>query len=266
MAAPSPTLSKHSQDETLFNYNTFSENTSTSNEPGLIYQGGTYVPQGSTFLRLIETDTFDKPTGNSVGRVVYSEPIKFWESSPTARQVSFETIIKFKITPSGNGAADGLAFFIAPVNTTIPIDSTTGGNLGIFGPKGTTPNLFAVEFDTFINDWDPKDRHIGIDIGSRKSVSTESFESGTGELVTAHINYNSKTSTISVGATSGQHKASLSCVNDLKNLLPQQVQVGISSAGGDPVTDSIPIEEQMEIETAIPLSFSDFPDDCSLFI
>ncbi|KAL8507998.1 hypothetical protein ACS0TY_018524 [Phlomoides rotata] len=232
MAAPSPTLSKHSQDETLFNYNTFSENTSTSNESGLIYQGGTYVPQGSTFLRLIETDTFDKPTGNSVGRVVYFEPIKFWESSPTARQVSYETIIKFKITPSGNGAADGLAFFIAPVNTTIPIDSTTGGNLGIFGPKGTTPNLFAVEFDTFINDWDPKDRHIGIDIGSRKSVSTESFESGTGEL----------------------------------NLLPQQVQVGISSAGGDPVTDSIPIEEQMEIETAIPLSFSDFPDDCSLFI
>ncbi|KAL8507999.1 hypothetical protein ACS0TY_018525 [Phlomoides rotata] len=200
MAAPSPTMSKDSQDGTQFNYNTFSQNTPTSTEPGLIYQGGTYVPQGFTFLRLTETDTLDKPTGNSAGR------------------------------------ADSLAFFIALVNTTIPIDSTTGGNLGIFGPKGTTPNLFAVEFDTFINDWDPKDRHIGIDIGSRKSVSTESFDSGTGELVTAHINYHSKTSSISVGATSGQQKASLSCVFDLKNLLPQQVQVGISSAGGDPVT------------------------------
>ncbi|KAL8479834.1 hypothetical protein ACS0TY_026690 [Phlomoides rotata] len=235
MAAPSPTLSKDSQDETLFNYHTFSQNTPTSIKPGLIYQGGTNVPQGSTFLRLTETDPLGKPTGNSAGRVVYSQPIKFWESSP-ARQASFETIITFKITPIYDGAADGLAFFIAPVNTTIPIDSTTGGNLGIFGPEGTTPNLFAVEFDTFINDWDPEDRHIGIDIGSRKSVRTKSFDSGTGEFVTARINYHAKTSTISVVATSGQRTAPLSYVFDLKTLLPQQVQVGISSAGGDPAT------------------------------
>ncbi|KAL8522430.1 hypothetical protein ACS0TY_012542 [Phlomoides rotata] len=73
----------------------------------------------------------------TAGRVVYYRPVRFWESSP-ARQASFETTIKFLITPSQNGAADGLAFFIAPVNTTIP-SGTNGANLGIFGSTGLLP-------------------------------------------------------------------------------------------------------------------------------
>ncbi|KAL8512537.1 hypothetical protein ACS0TY_018864 [Phlomoides rotata] len=214
MAAPSPSLSKHS-----FFYDTFTQMT-----PGLIYQGGTHVLQGSTFLRLTQTDTSGMAMGNSAGRVLYLQPIKLQ---------SFETTLTFKIKPSSDGAADGLAFFIAPVNTTIP-SGATGGNLGIFHSAGTTSSLFAVEFDTYVNEaWDPKDRHIGIDINSRKSVSTTSFDSGTGELVTAQIYYNSKTTTISVVATSGKQTASLSYVFDLKTILPQQVQVGISSAAGE---------------------------------
>ncbi|KAL8466122.1 hypothetical protein ACS0TY_035291 [Phlomoides rotata] len=222
MAAPSQTLSKHSQDETSFSFDTFT----------LMYQGGTHVPLGSTVLRLTKTDPLGKPIPYSVGRVLYSLPIKFLESSLPIRQASFESTITFKVTPSNDGAADGLAFFIAPFGTTIPSGSA-GGNLGIFGRNGITPHLFAVEFDNFVNEWDPKERHIGIDIESRVSVITAKFDSGTGELVTAHIKYNSKTNIISVVATSGQQTATLNYARDLSTILPQQVQVGISSAAGE---------------------------------
>ncbi|KAL8527717.1 hypothetical protein ACS0TY_005529 [Phlomoides rotata] len=216
----------HSQDKTSFTYNTF-----TTITPGLTFQGEASVPSGSGFLRLTETDSSGNPVSMSASRVVYSQPIKFWQRSP-AKLASFETIITFKMAPSVNGAAEGLAFFIAPVNTTIP-RGATGGNLGIFGSEGETSNLFAVEFDTYSNvAWDPKDLHIGIDVESRRSVSTKSFDSGTGALVTANINYNSNTQTISVVATSGQHTASLSHVFDLMTILTEQVQVGISSSTG----------------------------------
>ncbi|KAL8522447.1 hypothetical protein ACS0TY_012559 [Phlomoides rotata] len=222
----------HSQDVTSFAIDTFSQNSLS-----LTYQGGAHVPQGSTFLRLTETDSSGRPVINKAGRLLYSRPVQFWQRSP-ARQATFETTINFLITPSEYAAADGLAFFIAPVNTTIP-SGTTGvaGNLGIFGSTGTTPNLFAVEFDTFSNAWDPSYRHIGIDLESRNSTVHTRFDSATGQLVTARINYNSNTKTITVVATSGSQTASLSHVFDLKTILPEQVQVGISSATGAPVAN-----------------------------
>ncbi|KAL8508334.1 hypothetical protein ACS0TY_018800 [Phlomoides rotata] len=219
----------HSQDVTSFAFDTFSQNAL-----GLTYQGGAHVPQGSTFLRLTETDSSGLPKSWTAGRVVYSRPVRFWERSP-ARQATFETTINFLITPSQNGAADGLAFFIAPVNTTIP-SGATGANLGIFGSSGTTSSLFAVEFDNYVNGWDPSYRHIGIDIESRTSRNTTNFDSATGQLVNARINYNSNTKTITVVATSGSQTASLSYVFDLKTILPEQVQVGISSATGQTVS------------------------------
>ncbi|KAL8508333.1 hypothetical protein ACS0TY_018799 [Phlomoides rotata] len=220
----------HSQDVTSFTFDTFSQNTLDLN-----YQGGAHVPQGSTFLRLTQTDSSGLPMSANVGRVVYSPPVRFWERSP-ARQATFETTINFRITPSQNGAADGLAFFIAPVNTTIP-SGANGANLGIFGSTGTTSSLFAVEFDTYVNGaWDPNYRHIGIDIESRTSRNTTNFDSATGQLVNARINYNSNTKTITVVATSGSQTASLSYVFDLKTILPEQVQVGISAATGQYVS------------------------------
>ncbi|KAL8522423.1 hypothetical protein ACS0TY_012535 [Phlomoides rotata] len=220
----------HSQDVTSFTFNTFSPST-----PDLTYQGGAHVPQDSSFLRLTETDSSGLPNSWTAGRVVYSKPINFWERSSN-RQATFETTINFLITPSQNGAADGLAFFIAPVGTTIP-SGATGANLGIFGSTGTSSRLFAVEFDNFINGaWDPSYRHIGIDIESRNSKNTTRFDSATGQLVSARINYDANTKTISVVATSGSQTASLSYVFDLKTILTEQVQVGISSATGQSVS------------------------------
>ncbi|KAL8499330.1 hypothetical protein ACS0TY_022350 [Phlomoides rotata] len=126
----------HSLDVTSFTFNTFTPST-----PDLTYQGGAHVPPDSSFLRLTEIDSLGLPSSWTAGRVVYSKP--------SERQATFETTINFLITPSRNGAADGLAFFIAPVGTTIP-SGATGANLGIFGSIGTSSRLFAIEFDNFI--------------------------------------------------------------------------------------------------------------------
>ncbi|KAL8513731.1 hypothetical protein ACS0TY_013005 [Phlomoides rotata] len=207
----------HSQDATSFAFDTFSPNTL-----GAIYQGGAHVPQGSTFLRLTQTGSSGLPMRGNVGRVVYSRPVRFWDRSP-ARQATCDTRISFRITPSQNEAADGLAFFIAPVNTTIP-SGASGANLGIFGCTGTTSSLFAVEFDTYVNGaWDPLFRHIGIDIESRRSRNTTRFDSATGQLVTARITYTPWTRNITAVATSGSQRASLSYVFDLKTILPRWV-------------------------------------------
>lgn len=214
----------HSQDVTSFTFDTFSSNTIN-----LTYQGDARVLPGNKFLSLAGTEPSGQAKKESVGRVLYSKAIKFWESSP-ARQASFETTIRFLIKPSINGAAEGLAFFIAPVNTTIP-DGSVGGNLGIFNGS-TTPSIFAVEFDTNYNAWDPIYHHIGINVESRQSKNVTMFEAGNGQMITARINYNSNTKTISVVAFSLWQIAEVSYVFDLKTVLPEEVQVGITSSTG----------------------------------
>lgn len=200
------------------------------NPTDLIYQGDAHVPSGSTSLRLTRTDASGNPQPSSVGRVLYSPPLEFWEPS---KQASFETTIRFLITPVANrDAADGLAFFIAPVNTTIPSGSN-GANLGIFGSSGTGSSIFAVEFDIYVNGaWDPSYPHIGIDINSRNSRNVTSFENALSQVVTARINYVSNTRTITVVANYGSKTAELSYVFDLKSILPQLVRVGISASTG----------------------------------
>ncbi|KAL8499323.1 hypothetical protein ACS0TY_022343 [Phlomoides rotata] len=206
----------HSQDVTSFAFDSFD----------LTYQGDARVLSGSRILSLAETEPSGEAKKESVGRVLISKPIKFWESS-LARQASFETTISFLIKPSSNGAAEGIAFFIAPVNTTI-LNGTTGGNLGIYN----IPNIFAVEFDTNFNVWDPTYNHVGINVESRVSRNATRFNAGTGEVVTTRINYNPITKIISVIATSASETAELSYAFDLMTVLHEEGQVGITSSTG----------------------------------
>ncbi|KAL8537496.1 hypothetical protein ACS0TY_012572 [Phlomoides rotata] len=215
----------HSQDVTSFTFDSF-----TSNPTDLTYQGDARVLSDSSILSLAGTEPSGEAKKESVGRVLYSKPIKFWESSPAARQASFETSIRFLIKPSENGAAEGIAFFIAPVNTTIP-DGSVGGNLGIFtGP--TNPSIVAVEFDTNFNAWDPTYHHVGINIESRASRSVRRFDAGTGMVVRTIIKYDPNTKLISVFASSGFQYTEVHYVFDLKTVLHEEVQVGITSSTG----------------------------------
>jgi len=61
---------------------------------------------------------------------------------------------EFDYNISGGTGADGLTFAFVP-NPNYP--SSAGGLLDFCNTSG-----FAVEFDTFINEWDPPGRHIGV--------------------------------------------------------------------------------------------------------
>ncbi|KAH6794789.1 hypothetical protein C2S52_005266 [Perilla frutescens var. hirtella] len=224
--APSPTRAQG--DSTSFTYDFYGSQPTT-----LTYQGDAHFPSDTTYLRLTKTDSSGRPATYSAGRILYSNPVKFWESGA---QADFETTLKFIIKPNSGDSnpADGLAFFIAPVGSTV---GEAGGRFGIFDSSGEGPNIFAVEFDIYYNSgMDPNYRHVGIDIESMKSSNvTEVDDAILGQEVTALIDYKEATKLIRVQVTSGSKRFEVSYVYDLSKILDQQVQVGISAATGGQV-------------------------------
>lgn len=97
----------------------------------------------------------------------------------------------------------------------------------------------AVEFDSFANDWDPSSNHVGINVNSIVSVANVTWKSSikNGSLANAWVSYNSTTKNLSVYLTydenpTFQGQSILSHIIDLRELLPQEVRVGFSSATG----------------------------------
>ncbi|KAG6406479.1 hypothetical protein SASPL_134082 [Salvia splendens] len=212
--------------ETHFTFTSFAS-ASASAPTDLTYQGDTHVPTGASSLRLTKTDSHGLPQPYSTGRVLYSKPFKLWERLLV---ISFNTTIKFTITPAKDPAGDGLAFFMAPAGTTIP-DGAYGGDFGLFD----SPPIFAVEFDIFSNQWDPshKLRHIGIDINSVKSDAFVEFgDSCVGKKAELNIQYDG-VGLIYVHLKCEKETRLLEYEYDLGTLLPPFVQVGIASATGD---------------------------------
>nr|CAD1829512.1 unnamed protein product [Ananas comosus var. bracteatus] len=137
---------------------------------------------------------------------------------------------------------DGLAFFLSPSPSVLPSFSS-GGYLGLFN-NGTALNstqnqLVAVEVDTYKNYWDPSACHVGIDINSINSTVYEDLPNITrsGTRATVSIVYDNTTKYLSVllsydGNPNDTNSFSLSCLVDLKAILPQEVTVGFSAATG----------------------------------
>ena len=105
-----------------------------------------------------------------VGRVVYKKPLKLGALGWSASGARFQTQFTFQLVTSHTsygGAADGLAFFLAPT-AAVPAGSQ-GEFLGIDDPSSSstsTERFFAVEFDTYQNSYDPSASHVGIDINT----------------------------------------------------------------------------------------------------
>ncbi|KAL8533089.1 hypothetical protein ACS0TY_009367 [Phlomoides rotata] len=122
-----------------------------------------------------------------------------------------------------------MTFFMVPVNSTTT-SGGFGGNLGIYDAVIAGSAIFAVEFDMTTETHDPGYAHIGININSVRSQNTTRFPSASRELVIARITYDVPTRMISVVATYGSLNATVSFAFNLKALLPQQVQVGLSAS------------------------------------
>lgn len=118
----------------------------------------------------------------------------------------FTTTFEFRISDSGGATdasgqegADGITFTIQGVG-----GSALGGGGGGLGYDGISPSV-AVEFDTWLNPFDPDSNHIGINQdGSLSSLVTAAVpgEMNDSTLQTATISYDGTTLTAMIGGTS----------------------------------------------------------------
>ncbi|KAK9163445.1 hypothetical protein Syun_004347 [Stephania yunnanensis] len=223
-----------SANATSFDYSFFD-----SNSKNLIFQGNSSVTDG--FVQLT-TNRRDALLNNSVGRILYAEPVHLWDSR-TGKVADFTTRFSFNIKmlfpPDG---ADGMAFFIVPNGSQIPPNSE-GSTLGVFAEKtkfnSTQSPVVAVEFDTFPNSFDPRTDHVGIDINSIISVATwnRTLKYANETRGNVWIGYNSSTKILGVYLSFDPNPVFdgnyvLTYVVDLKTVLPEWIDVGLSAATG----------------------------------
>lgn len=239
-----------------FNYSIFPTNT-----PNITFEGDAFP--SNDVLQLTKNQA-DNNLTRSAGRATYSQPVIIWDVK-TRRLTDFTTHFSFIIkalNSSNNG--DGLTFFFAPLDSTIP-DNSTDGYLALFNPETannkTANQIVAVEFDSFKNFWDPSSDHLGIDVNSVVSVVTFDWKSSikNGSRANAWVSYNSGTQNLSVLLTFEDKpvfigNSSLCYIVDLREVLPERAKVGFSASTG----------EAVEIHSIISWSFSSTLDETSV--
>nr|GMC63975.1 probable L-type lectin-domain containing receptor kinase S.5 [Ipomoea batatas] len=124
---------------------------------------------------------------NQSGRAFLDKPFRLWDgnkSENTSNVASFESYFRINVAPQNdtagapppNNTLGGLAFLIAP-NMDSPPANSSGKFLGLTNAStdgNSTNQIIAVEFDNSMQDSDPNDNHIGIDINS---IRSEKFQS-----------------------------------------------------------------------------------------
>ncbi|KAJ3701064.1 hypothetical protein LUZ61_004769 [Rhynchospora tenuis] len=189
----------------------------------------------------LSRDNADGNFDQSQGRATYKQPILLWDPS-NGKVANFTTSFTFTFRNTYIKRGDGLAFFLLPYPSRLT-DSSAQGCLGVFencysSSKTTKNHAVAVEFDSYMNDWDPSHGHFGIDVDSINSLVYQNITLGTntGRRITSNITYNSGTKLLTVLVYSdndvGFGTYSLSANVDLRNLLPPEVAIGFSAASG----------------------------------
>lgn len=226
----------------------------------------------------------------SLGRAIYREPLHLWDNA-SSKLADFSTHFTFVIYSEGNQTyADGLTFFLAPVDSVI-LPLSGGGGLGV-GKQNQTANssseaFVAVEFDTYHNPWDPFDdqhpTHVGIDVNSTISVAVKEWYTNIsgGVQNEAWITYNADSRNLSVKFTNnisseGQQN-SISYPINLREYLPEYVVFGFSATTGvfyqtnnvkswefnatnlDPDVASTPAAQLPPRMSPVPVSVTDHP-------
>ncbi|XP_026657649.2 L-type lectin-domain containing receptor kinase IX.1-like [Phoenix dactylifera] len=179
---------------------------------------------------------------NSVGRATYSVPVPLWDKA-SGTLANFTTNFAFAIDGLGKiYSADGLAFFLSPINFKAPPDSH-GAGLGLFsrsGNKTEESKVVAVEFDSYENPnvSDISDNHVGIDIGSIISKNQVDLYPSirTNSQFNASVSYDAVAQNLSVfliNTSDPLRNWSLFYGVDLRDYLPENVAIGFSASTGD---------------------------------
>nr|1GNZ_A Chain A, GSI-B4 ISOLECTIN [Griffonia simplicifolia] len=206
-------------------------------EDSIIFQGDANTTAGT--LQLCKTNQYGTPLQWSAGRALYSDPVQLWDNK-TESVASFYTEFTFFLKITGNGPADGLAFFLAPPDSDV---KDAGEYLGLFNKSTATQpsknQVVAVEFDTWTNPNfpEPSYRHIGINVNSIVSVATKRWEDSdifSGKIATARISYDGSAEilTVVLSYPDGSDYI-LSHSVDMRQNLPESVRVGISASTGN---------------------------------
>ena len=118
---------------------------------------------------------------------------------------SFETTFTLSIKrPEFNGSGDGLAFGIFP-HKIIP-NNSGGGNLGIYNSTSSKSNYgVAIEFDLYMNPFDPDNNHVGLDLNNVSSACVSMLRNyginlGAGNEINVKINHDGVTGRLNVYA------------------------------------------------------------------
>ncbi|MED6174774.1 hypothetical protein PIB30_072187 [Stylosanthes scabra] len=214
-------------------------------QPNLILQGGATTTEGK--LRLTEVDYYGVPVRSSLGRAIHATPVHIWDRAAN-KPASFFTCFSFTILAQDvTETADGLAFFLAPLDDQ---PKAGGGHLGIFtkGEKGNQQPVVAVEFDTYRN-WDPDNQdpnrfHIGLDINKLQSTATVPWNFEDGKEAIVYISYDATSPDKTLKATlvyPNSRKIYPVCTAgvDLTKALPNWVRVGFSAYAGGLETHDI---------------------------
>ncbi|KAM4130549.1 hypothetical protein ACJW30_01G109200 [Castanea mollissima] len=99
---------------------------------------------------------------NQAGRVLYSHPVLAWPAN-----ISTIFTVRISTFTNSTGSGDGMAFIFAQNNDPSPPNSQ-GFYLRLLdrSTEGGVVRQLAVELDTYKNEFDPDDNHIGIDTTS----------------------------------------------------------------------------------------------------
>jgi serine/threonine protein kinase len=219
-----------------FTYNFTAASASDSAPSGISFQGDAFF---NKYIRLTRDERVG-PLTSSAGRAYFSRPIAL--SDPiTRRLASFASSFAFSISAPEPSAAsgDGLAFFLSPFPSVLP-NSSAGGLLGLFNSstRDAIIPLVAIEFDTFLNDWDPSDDHVGINLGGIVSDATADWPTSMKDGRTAHarVAYDGDTKNLTVALSYGESPPTdvvLWFAVDLREHLPDAVAIGFSAATGE---------------------------------
>lgn len=115
---------------------------------------------------------------NKSGRIFYNHVFKMWhEEKGKKTPASFNTSFLINIfRPNNSTPGEGFTFLIAP--DMAPPPGSDGQYLGLTNSStdgNATNQIVAVELDTYKEDFDLDDNHVGLDINGVRSVAVESL-------------------------------------------------------------------------------------------
>ncbi|CAM0914141.1 unnamed protein product [Alopecurus aequalis] len=194
---------------------------------------------------LVDLTSTSNTTYYRSGRMSYKNPVVLYDNN-TGEVASFTTTFTFAINlwPNSTRKGDGLTFFLSAYPSKLPLASYSN-LLGLTNSSESeatgAARFVAVEFDTYVNPWDPTGStdHMGIDINSITSNITTMLPSySLNGTMTATITFDNTSRTLEAtlhfdgNRSLASASVKMQLPGQLDALLPPVVAVGFSAATG----------------------------------